>query len=210
MPTFGGPYYGAQRPKYITGACYAPDGVGGSATAFATTANRCYYIPFEIFEPVTFASAQAFNGGAGDNGEKFRIMMFKDDGATGGPGTLAKDFGEITLSAASALRTLSSSWAAAAGMYWGAIWHDSASSMYGWLPYTVATAVGFSMGPSTISMLGDFSATPTCFGAIQMSSAHYVDTAYGAAPATAVAPTASVILTNGSTTPVVPAFVLRK
>lgn len=200
--------YGNQNPpKYITNAYYIPNGYSAPNTAtFNTTINRCYYVPFSIHSAHTFQGACVHNGGAGDNGEKIRLMVFAD--ADGGPGALVKDFGEITLTAAAALRTLSSSWAAGPGIYWAAIWHETAATMYGMSPFFYGTGVG-SAGSGTIGMnaaLGDKSAT--ALSANRLVAAHYVDTTYGSAPATAVAPTATVVNTDLTGVAVVPSFAL--
>lgn len=208
----GSGFYGNQNPpKYITGAFYPPPSFGGTATTMATTATRIYYVPFNINYSRTFAGVVTYNGGAGDNGEKIRIMMFNDDGAAGGPGTLAKDFGEITLTGASALRTLSSSWAASPGLYWGAFWAETAITMYGMTQGTVGTAVGAANGPVLTHLIGDLNGAGSGFFGLATGvvACHYVDTAYGAAPATAVAPTASLTAAWASATPVVPAFLLK-
>jgi hypothetical protein len=204
-----GSFYGAPLPRLITTATYLPLGYADNTGTVTTTANRCYYVYWPISESRTFAGVNAYNQGAGDSGEKFRIMFFNDDGSSGGPGTLAKDFGEVTLGAASAYQTLTSSWAASAGRYWGAIWHDSATSMYGMSPFPAATAVGSALGINNYSVIGSINDSGTNWGANAMPVAHYVDTAYGAAPSTAVAPTATLRVAFASVTPLVPAFRLR-
>lgn len=205
----GSGYYGNQSPpKYITNCFYMPAGFAPTSATFTTTINRCYYFPLPIFHSRTFAGAQTFNGGAGDDTEKLRLMVFKDDGAAGGPGTLAKDFGEITLTAASASRVLTSSWAATPGLYWGAEWYETAATMYGMIPSVNAA------GPTHVAteflanhaMLGTFTAPGATLSV--NPNFHYVDTPYGAAPATAVAPTATLNYANGGT-PVGPLFSLK-
>lgn len=200
------PIYGAQGfPQYITGAWYTPQGYAPNGNALTTTINRCYYVPFAIVAARTFQGASVVNQGTGDNGEKIRLMVFNDNGAAGGPGTLAKDFGEITLTGASAVRTLSSSWAATPGIYWSAVWHKTAADMYSMENYHIATAVGAINANVAGDMIGDLGWT----GGIRTVQAHYVDTAYGAAPSTAVAPTASVINAGVTTGAVTPAFALK-
>lgn len=203
------PYFGMKPPRTYTGATILPLGYGQGAAAMTTTATRCYYVPFPVFESRTFSGANAMNSGAGDNGEKFRIMMFNQDNVNGGPGLLAKDFGEITLTGASAFRTLTSAWAATPGMYWGAIWFDSASAMYGMMPQVTASEVGASIGVNMHSFLGTLADAGAAWGTLDMPQGLYVDTTYGTAPSTAVAPTATLRQTFGSTTPVVPEFRLR-
>lgn len=200
--SFTGPW-GMKPPAGVTGAAYNAPGYTSTAGTVTTTANRCYYIPWPIYRPTTFTAAKAFNQGAGDNGEKFRIMFFYD--AAGGPGALAKDFGEVTLTAASALRTLTSTWVVAPGNYWGAIWHDSASAMYGQTPFWTTSAVGAYAGPSVQNFIGELTSS---FSGGSAAHCHYVDTAYGAAPATAVAPTASILGAFATLTSLLPDFKL--
>lgn len=201
----GGSYFGIKPPKYITGAGYSPLGYGGTTSSLTTTATRCYYIPFPIVWAHTFTGAQMTNSGSSDSGEKCRLMMFADDGAAGGPGTLSKDFGEITFGGGAAINNLSSSWAATPGMYWGAAWFDSASAVGVMAPYIAASGVGGALGRNTINLIGQMAAATTFSTDIGMVGAHYVDTTYGAAPSTAVAPTASTI-SNFTATGVSPNF----
>lgn len=183
------PFYGAQgAPHYITGATYLPPGFSNSGSGITTTVNRCYYVPFVVWEARTFQAVSTYNQGVGDNGKKIRMMVFNDNGAIGGPGTLAKDFGEITLTGAAALRTLSSSWATTPGIYWGAVWFNSASDIGTIEQFNIQTAVGSIGGSYAGAFFGDMGFT----GAVRMAHCHYVDTSYGAAPSTAVAPTASI------------------
>lgn len=202
------PIYGAQgQPHYITNAYYQPQGYfPANGTSVTTTINRVYYVPFAIWEAHTFQGSSTFNSGTGDNGEHIRMMMFFDNGVGGGPGALAKDFGEITLTGASAQRTLVSSWSATAGMYWAAIWHETAASMCCMDNVGYTTAVGSISGVQPSNFMGTLTYTPTLQ---QMMSTwcHYVDTAYGAAPATAVAPTASILA--GPSSGLVPLFSLK-
>ena len=200
-------FFGNQdQPKYITNCFYCPDGYLPNNATVPTTATRVYYTPFAVHSSHTFQGVSCFNQSAGDNGELIRMMVFTSiDGAVG---TLVKDFGEITLTGASALRTLTSSWAASPGTYWMGHWFNSATDMYGMLPITVATAVGAVHGPTMSHMIGNFTSNLNA-GAGTIAAAHYVDTTYGAAPGTAVAPTATLSLTNLSTTALVPAWALK-
>lgn len=204
-------FFGNQpTPKIITGAVYPPSSYGFCVSAVTTTINRCYYFPWHIDQAHSYPSVICKNNGAGDNGEKVRIMFFKDDAAAGGPGTLAKDFGEITLTGAAAYRTLTPAtpWAATPGMYWGAFWCETAADWYGMQPVQLQTAAGYSMGPHMTNMIGVISTAPDFLVRLgHVAHGHYVDTAYGAAPATAVAPTASLVGAPG-TAPLLPGFVL--
>lgn len=196
------PHAGFRPPKLITNTFILPAGYFALSSNNSTTVNRCNYFPLPIWEAHTFQGASVFNAGAGDNGEKFRLMVFRDDGSGGGPGTLEKDFGEVTLTAASAIRTLTSSWVAAPGMYWGAVWGDSVSSMISMAPWQ----------EDTKCMLLDLGAEMGYFtplGNNQIVYGMYVDTAYGAAPSTAVAATATLTSAPGGTSTPLPAFWLK-
>lgn len=203
-----GPYFGFRPPKLITGCYYPPAGFSQSNTGLATTATRCYYVPFPIFEAHTFTAASIFNTLTSDTGKKFRIMIFNDDAASGGPGTLAKDFGEITLDNTAAVRTLTSSWSAAPGMYWAAVWGDSSATIASMIPWSAATAVGFSIGYAVDHAIGTFSATGFNSSSIYGVSV-YVDTTYGAAPASAVAPNNTLNMVAGVGTGVTPSLRLK-
>jgi len=178
-------------PGYITGAYYTPIGYMQGSAAVATTATRCSYVPLAIWANKTFAGVSFYNTSAADTGKKIRIMVFRDDGAAGGPGTLVKDFGEVTLTAAAALRTLGSSWAATPGTYWLAFWGDSSVGVECMVPFGLESLAGFGFGPAITHFIGNLSAPGTGGTGDLHVFAHYVDTTYGAAPATAVAPTTS-------------------
>ena len=202
------PIYGAQGwHKYMANGLYLPQGYYSIGGSFTTTVNRCYYFPFAVNRPYTFAGAVTGNQGTGDNGEKLRMMVFRDDAAAGGPGTLEKDFGEITLTGAAATRTLTSSWAAVPGLYWGAIWHETAAAMHGMAPHYSDTAAG------TFNAMNPVHIIPNLTWAVGVSTnslAHalYVDTAYGVAPSSAVTPTATIVISAGTTVGV-PIFWLK-
>lgn len=209
-PSSGGSgFYGNQNPpKYITGCYYLPIGYCEKDAGFAMIANQVYYVPYPIYRTKTFAGASIYNTGAGDNGKKIRLMMFADDGAIGGPGTLVKDFGEITLTGAAAIRTLSSSWAATPGIYWCAVWSDTTPTIMPMAPYAFTSGAGWGSGPMNNNFMGAFT-IPS--GGGYYVGYHYVSSAYGAAPATAVAPTTTFVNATGVTAAVGggPAFYLK-
>lgn len=211
-PSGGGSglFAGKNPPHYITGAYYMPIGYTLDAGGYGVIATRVYYFPLAIWEPKTFAGAAIYNTGVGDNGKKIRLMVFNDNGASGGPGTLAKDFGEITLTGAAALRTLSSSWTASAGVYWGAVWIELSSSLSVMAPYAYTTTVGAVGGPQLLNYVGQITAPSDIIDAFYFLY-HYVDTAYGAAPATAVAPTGTDLRGLGNPAAIggIPAFYLK-
>lgn len=126
-----------------TGRYYLPHDMMAevTGTTLATTAARYYVVPFYVDRPTTFAGAWTFNGGAGDNGDKCKIAAYYE-AATGGPGTLAKSFGEVTLTGAAAGRTFASSWLAAPGMYYLEFVNDNSVTMYCMTTLGTVTAVG--------------------------------------------------------------------
>jgi hypothetical protein len=180
------PFNGAPTPTWATGVQRSPNWVVDDSATLTTTATRLYYYPMYFDRAETLTGARTCNAGAGDNGETYRVGLYFDNGASGGPGTLAVDFGTVTLTAASAVRTLASSYAMTSpGWYWIAVHHNTACSMY---CYRVGNSadVNLSRGigsiTSSASVEWDGSALQPFF---------YVDTAYGALASTAVAPTAS-------------------
>jgi len=204
----GSPLYGHLGwPKYMAGGWYRPQGYFSNGGSVTTTTNRCYYVLLGVNRVYTFAGASTHNSGTGDNGEKIRLMVFNDDAVNGGPGTLAKDFGEITLTGAAAVRTLSSSWSAVPGLYWGAVWHNSDATMYEMETYSYSSGVGGIAGFMPGHVMPDLAFS----GAPGFVMGLYVDTAYGAAPATAVAPT-GIVGANGNPNPAgisMPVFALK-
>lgn len=185
------PFNGLSSPTWITGMQRGPHWcLDDTTTGFATTATRLYYYPIYFDQVVTLAGARSFNSGAGDNGETYRVGLYFDNAAAGGPGTLAKDFGEVTLTAASALRTLTNSYAITSpGWYWVAVHHSSAANMYAFTSILQVSNVGYVL-PNIARLIGTMTTTAE-WGSTSPQPFHYVDTTYGALASTAVAPTAS-------------------
>lgn len=189
-----GPITGVNPPRYITGHTYLPYGFQPGGATAATAVNDLYYYPFFVWKTQAFAGAKTFNAGAGDNGETLRLGVYADDGAIGGPGTLLKDFGEVTLTGAAALRTLANAVTLPGpAWYWMAYAANTAATIAAMAPITAATAVGYVSNPMT-SMLSGFklSTQPNATTVANMSHGLFVNTAYGAFAATAVAPTSEL------------------
>jgi hypothetical protein len=182
------PFNGTNTPTWQTGVERGPNWVFDAAAAMTTTATRLYYYPMYFDRAEVLAGVKTLNGGAGDNGETYRVGLYFDNGATGGPGTLAKDFGQVTLTAASAIRTLSNSYTMIApGWYWIAVHHNTACSMAAFRAGVVASGVA---PARNIGALNNTSTTDEWQQGLLLPF-FYVDTAYGALAATAVVPTNS-------------------
>ena len=139
----GGLFYGTRSPKKASGRYYIPPHmlIEASTTTRTTTAARYYITPFYVEQPTTFAGAWTINSGVGDNGDKVKIAAYSEATA-GGPGTLAKSFGEVTLTGASAIRTFASSWSANSGWYYLVMVTDNTADFYCMCPIAALTAVG--------------------------------------------------------------------
>lgn len=179
-------FMGGAPPSYVTNWAYRPQGqYYNQSTTVTTTATRLYYVPFRVWEQHTFSGVKTFNSGAGDTGETWRQGIYSH--TTSGPGSLLVDFGQGTLTAASAGRTLSASVSLAPGVYWHAFHANTAAAWYAFT--SSASAVG-QFGYDMQAFVG----TPSWADGVTSSSAEcnhlYVDTAYGALASTAVAPTA--------------------
>jgi len=207
VPALSG-FYGSQgQHPTPTGVYTLPQGYqNGNQSAFTVTLNRLYYIPFAVKVGRTFAGVAVSNNDTAANGQKCRIMAF-NAGPTG-PSTLAKDFGEITFTGAAAATDLLSSWAALTGLYWMGVWFNSATVMDGMAATTTVTQVGFASTETLTHIHGKISASAPISSTNQFQ-AHYVDTAYGSAPANAVAPTATLVSTIGTTSMTVPAVWIK-
>lgn len=192
LPASGAPFIG-----YDTGLCYWPHYITKSGATLTTVATGAYYIPIFIAEPISFSSIRTYNQGAGDTGDTYRLAVYANDG-TAGPGTLIQDIGEVTLTAASARRTITTTinlQAYTNKWVWLMFHANQAAAMY---DMSVAlTSAEYINGTSGFGTFGDgFSST------VGNGVFRFVATAYGAAASTAVAPTAS--------TQIAPSIVLVK
>jgi len=193
MPMQGAPFIG-----YHTGVKYAPHYIAKAGATLSVPSTRMYYAPYLVQEEVAFASIVTYNAGAGDNGDTYRLAIYANDGAVG-PGTLIQDIGQVTLTGAAASRVLTATidLRAYVGKWVWVMFHaNQAIDMedMSCLPvaeYIPQIAIGF-------GLLGDVGST----GSDLPRPFRFVDTAYGAAASTAVAPT--------TTTLAAPAFLLVK
>ena len=113
---------------YTAGKYYLPSINFGLAASLNMSQDVLKYVPFVPFATHTFTAIGLYNGNPGDNGEKFRLGIYNDDG-NGSPGTLLDDSGEVTLDAATALREIVISEELSAGViYWLAMVNDSLTS----------------------------------------------------------------------------------
>lgn len=181
----GAPFIG-----FDTGLVHPPHYITKGGASVTTTATRAYYAPFFVHEPVTFSSIQTTNFGAGDNGDTYRLALYANDG-TAGPGTRIQDIGEVTLTGAAARRTITTTinLQSYSGQWVWVMFHaNQAADMYDMKSSTTAGEIINGMG--TLGTFGDSYASATTI----QSAFRYVDTAYGAAASTAVAPTASITI----------------
>lgn len=187
--------YGFPFRGYKSNSIYTtPYGVPTN-TNIGAAATRLYYYPFPVLAATTFNRAYTFNQGTVDSGEKYRTGLYADDAAAGGPGTLILDFGEVTLTAAEALRTqtISLDLSSYVGQHVWFAFHNETSNMSIYtvqFPMAVAT-VGSGVLPAMFGPLFG-SIGKVLNGADAFSPCKYVDTAYGALASTAVAPTTEI------------------
>jgi hypothetical protein len=188
----GAPFIG-----YDTALCYGPHYITKSGGTLTTTSTRAYYIPYFVGDAISFSSIRTYNQGAGDNGDTYRLAIYANDG-TAGPGTLIQDIGQVTLTGASARRTITATinLSAYANQWVWVMFHSNqAVAMYDM--QVALTAGEYTNGTQGFGTFEDF------FSGTQANAAfRYVDTAYGAAASTAVAPTNSL--------QIAPAFALVK
>ena len=113
------------------------------AAAATVVADYIYFTPFVPRADHTFVGISLYNTSAGENGDNFRLGIYGSD-AAGDPDALVVDTGELTLTAAAALRTSVISEALTANtLYWLAYIGDSVSTYlmtnssatnYSWYP----------------------------------------------------------------------------
>lgn len=198
----GGIFGGAAPPIMQAGRYFWPHHcVPFRTTVLTTTASRYYIVPFYIPSNKTFAGSWCYNSGAGDNAETIKMAIYNES-ESGGPGTLAKDFGSVTLSAASAVRNFASSWAATKGMYYLELVANSALALYCMGTSDSISDVGQSM-PSFASQMGV--TTPIASGApdYQIPAGEYVGGTYANFPeSTSLTPTNTIMNDDGGTFPI--------
>lgn len=191
----GGIMGGVKPPLIMPGEVMLPPHCLTTSSAVTMTASRIYYIAFRIEHIHAFAGAKTFNTGTGDNGKKVKIAIYSQ-AATGGPGDLLKDFGEITLTSAAAIRTLASSWTPTEeGWVYGAICSDTDPAMLSMGSTAVASGAGALQSPGIAMSLSGFPAEvfTTLYGTADAMIGKYAAGTYASFPAaSAVAPTNSL------------------
>ncbi len=187
----GGIVGGVPSPIRMAGTSLGPHWtVDGDA--LTTTATRLYYYPIWIDRIETWLGVKTSNTGAGDNTKTYRVGIYKE-AATGGPGALGKDFGEVTLTGAAALRTLTSSWTPDYIGWHYLCTHQSAvvTGMDAFNGLYLVTSAGW-VNPPLCQAFGTLETAGGVFSGPSVYPFMYVDTAYGALASTAVAPTNAV------------------
>lgn len=195
----GGLFYGAQSPKKATGRYFIPPHmvILPSGQTVTTTAARYYIAPFYVEQVTTFAGAWTINSGVGDNGDKVKIAAYSEATA-GGPGALAKSFGEVTLSGASAARTFASSWSANPGWYYLEMVTDNAADFYTMSTIIQVTSVGAILPNAASTSLGIIGApTVSSTATANYSTGDYVGGTYANFPeATSLTPATTLFETS--------------
>lgn len=193
-----GSFGGVAPPLFLSGKVYIPHWMFSSGGTATVVANQIMYIPYFVPRTTTFAGAKAYNQGAGDNGKKMRIAVY-GEAAAGGPGALLKDFGEITLTAASAERTLANS-VTLSGPAWVylACNFDTTPAMFAMRPSFFSSNVGISTGLNFGHQFGSFGLQVSTTALSNMPGVDYVASAYGAFASTAVTPTATDAIGTGA------------
>lgn len=196
----GGQFYGAAAPRKGAGKLFWPPHMypelsgGGNAK----TAGRYYIAPFIVEKVTVFAGAWTYNKGTGSNGYKIKIAAYAED-VDGGAGALAKDFGEVTLTGAEALRQFASSWTATPGVYYLYLVSDSAPSMFNMNAVKQASAAGMILPNVAANTLGVFvgNFAPSSTNGEPTPQGDYVDGTYANFPeAIALAPTNTITSAN--------------
>lgn len=192
-----GIFNGAPAPRLMAGKTLWPPHMSPNmdvAQVFALTASRYFVIPFYVSHQTTFAGVK-FKQNGNLNGQKVKIAFY-NEASGGGPGTLAKNFGEATLGAATAINTIASSWTAPAGWYYGELTGNSASSLFSMGNRLQVSDVGYTPPPAYTYLLGAFFTEAFAVGVNQkqLYGGDYVGGTYANFPeATSLTPATSVI-----------------
>ena len=176
---------GVDPPLYFTSGYYQPD-IGYYTGGLATTSiGGIFFEPFYVWRPQAFRGMSVVNTSTSENGKVAMLGLYNDDSSSGGPGTLAHTFGQITFGTISAVTTALNTANLNRGRYWMTAWFASQCGMY---RLDIAAAAG-SIG----AML-----TSPDIGAISPSSQRqqqgwYATTTYATTfPASAVTPITSL------------------
>ncbi len=183
---------GAPSPKRMSGTMMMPHYAHMvNSGGITTTATRLYFAPIFLDQVDTWLGMRAYNNGAANTGDKLRLGIYTEASA-GGPGSLLKDCGEVTLTAAAAVLTATNSFTNTyIGWHYVAIHAQSATPMRVMGAQEQRSDVAYRWGAiaaqaiasldSAGAIIAGYSAGPQPF----MS----VDTVYGTLASTAVTPT---------------------
>lgn len=95
-PSFGS-YFGVRQPKLLAGKVILPFHMKPNYyQTIVMTASDYFFAPFYLPGGETYAGAAFQNMLTTDTGKKVKIAFYSE-ATNGGPGALAKDFGEFTL-----------------------------------------------------------------------------------------------------------------
>lgn len=187
-----GPYGGMPPPRPISTMGIFPYGYNGTTTGTPTltlTANRCYIVPFPIFRTQSFSGFQFMDSGTGNNGKNIRTAIYAES-ASGGPGSLLKDFGAVGLTGTAALHQAANAVTIAGPqMCYVELVSDSTPVMQGMDINYYHTNAGYETLGSWITTLGDIGGASI---AAQPFIGWYASLTYGAFPSTSVTPATNI------------------
>lgn len=196
---------GVPRLKALAATAIRPQNLGPSTGTITATASQYYYAPIYLVAGDVFTGAWCYNQSAGDTGKKIKIALWLE-ASGGGLGARAKDFGEVTLTAAAASRLFASSYTVTiTGWHFLGITSDSNPVFYGAVPGGVTAAGSF---PSVaVNLPTSHTASP---GTASITSGYTVAGTYANFPeATGLAPTSAIIIAMATGTSI-PDFGLYK
>lgn len=180
----GGLFNGAKSPIKQSGKFYWPPHTRplNSGNNMTTTAARVYFTFFPIDRITSFSGAYCANSGTGDSGDKFKIALYNES-ASGGPGTLYKDFGEGTFTGAAVINSLSSSVSnVPPGDYYLAFVTNNTVAMNVVSAVWVASNAGYITFPTLPNLLGTFTPALTTDIENPVVSGDYVGGTYANFP----------------------------
>lgn len=192
---FTGAYLGLTSPFLDSGKLKFPQHLSNSTGSMTSTGARYYTIPFYIDKIETFSGVKFNNSGAGDSGDKVKVAIYPAS-SSGGLGTLEKNFGEVTLTAAAAMRTLASSWTPSqTGWFWFRMTSDNPVAFYAMdASYSISNA-GIVPRDTPNGLFGIFSSDLSAGNYAALGyGCDYVDGTYANFPeSTPLASTASLV-----------------
>lgn len=195
MSLFGGvgTFLGRSPPVLMTGKVVLPQYLKPCGTGAPITSGRIYYAPIILPGNITYSGMKTYNSGTGDNGNKIKMAAYFES-ATGGPGALAKSFGEVTLDGTAAIRSAASSWTPGPGLYFLAFAGNAAISMYTMISIGRDSAAGYILANPITTMLGGFASDYLAASNDGDIFGDYVSGTYSSFPADpATAPTNTIM-----------------